>query len=544
MTVIAITASRTSPGATTLAAGLSLALTSKYERSLLIEADPAGGVLSLRFGLDVTPSLTTFGSDTRNGYANELVWKNTQDMRGVLCMPAPVDPRLARSWVERVTPMLKTHLRNLGAPAIVDLGWIAESGPSLGLAEAADVTLVVTRPHVAEVQALLFQVRQLQATGATVGLVTVGTTPNDPQEVASVAGIPLVAVLPDDPKCAAALRGAKFAPNKFRRSLLWRTISAMATSLVDEHQVTSRAIDTPIPVSEVEQKKTRVALVDEPPFGESQPIQHDPPAQGTAPTQPLPRPIQGRPETPTELVAPPAPIAPAAIAPAPQAPQPVQPAAELQPIQVSATAPIEVDALASVAPPPAYADLTPEALADQAPLPPVPAAPPVYAAPVAVPDQVPAGRPGFSERHGEALDPFGQSVHPDEIVVQTSGTVDVDLTIDPENFESTNDPNRIPDALIVLDSGERRRLNPDGAMLIGRHGDCEIVVTDSQVSRRHGRFTQTIQGWHYADLGSRNGSTLNGRPCTDAFLSPGDELFVGNARLIFQTLPTSERKSA
>ena len=101
MTVIAVTASRTSPGATSLATGLALALSSEYERSLLIEADAAGGVLALRFDLEVTPSLTTFGSDIRNGYTHDRVWRNTQDLRGARCMPAPVDPRLASSWVSK-----------------------------------------------------------------------------------------------------------------------------------------------------------------------------------------------------------------------------------------------------------------------------------------------------------------------------------------------------------------------------------------------------------------------------------------------------------
>lgn len=428
MTVIAVTSSRTSPGATSLATGLSLALSGDYERSLLIEADSAGGVLSLRFDLEVTPSLTTFGSDIRNGYTHDHVWRNTQDLRGTRCIPAPVDPRLARSWVERVTPQLVEQLPTIGAPVVIDLGWVGESGPSLALADAADVTLIVTRPEIAEVQALLFQVRQLQAVGATVGLVTVGTAPNDPQEVAAIAGIPLVAVLPDDAKVAAALRGAKFAPNKFRRSLLWRTICGIASTLVDPGVVLGRSDDSGL-----------VTIGDDVP-------------------------------------------------------------------------PVDVRS------PAAYAELTPEALAE-VPSSVDPGPPPVY-----VPEPLVAEQPVARAAVEDV---------PDEL--------DIDLTIDPDLYDETKQLHELPEAELVLSTGERCRLDSAGSTIIGRHGDCQIVIRDSQVSRRHGRLTRTISGWHYADLGSRNGSVLNGRPCTDALLSPGDELHIGNDRLTFQTIPTGAR---
>ena len=445
MSVIAVTSSRTSPGATSLATGLALALSSDYERSLLIEADPAGGVLSLRFDLDVTPSLTTFGSDTRNGYTHDLVWHNTQDLRGTRCIPGPVDPRLARSWVERITPMLVEHLPTLGAPAIIDLGWIAEDGPSLPLAAAADATLVVTRPEIAEVQALLFQVRQLQAAGATVGLVTIGTAPNDPQEVAAVAGVPLVAVLPDDAVVAAALRGAKFAPNKFRRSLLWRTIGGIAASLVDPGLMMSRSASDSVVI-------------------------------------------------------------------------------DLSTADISAATPSS------------YAELTPEALSAPSAL----DEPPIYN-PTPAPEPAPAlvepvAPPALAATEVPPRDLFDGDL--------TNDPVDLDPraadapTLDPNLFDETSRIVSQPAAELILDTGERRLLDYDNPTLIGRHGDCDIVLPDSQVSRRHGRLTRTVSGWHFADLGSRNGSVINGRPCTDAFLEPGDELYIGHGRLIFQTVPT------
>jgi len=251
MSVVAVTSSRTSPGATSLATGLAIALRHLANGALLIEADPAGGVLALRFDLAPAPSLTTFASDVRNAFSNDLVWANTQDLRGVHCMPAPVDPRLARSWIERVAPTLTHHIPHLGSPTVIDLGWVDEGGASAPLARAADTTLVVTSPDTAEVQALLFQIRRLQNQGANVELVTVGDTPNSPQEIAALAGVPLAAALPHDPRFAAALAGGKFSPSKFRRSLLWRTISGLAERLYDPQLVAERAAQGPVGKSEL-----------------------------------------------------------------------------------------------------------------------------------------------------------------------------------------------------------------------------------------------------------------------------------------------------
>ena len=116
MTVVAVTSSRTSPGATSLGIGLALAWQNQVERSLLIEADPAGGVLSLRFDLAAAPSLTTFASDVRNGYRDDLLWANTQDLRGVRCLPAPVDPRLLRDRGSNGSPQSSSTMRHTSAP--------------------------------------------------------------------------------------------------------------------------------------------------------------------------------------------------------------------------------------------------------------------------------------------------------------------------------------------------------------------------------------------------------------------------------------------
>jgi len=52
------------------------------------------------------------------------------------------------------------------------------------------------------------------------------------------------------------------------------------------------------------------------------------------------------------------------------------------------------------------------------------------------------------------------------------------------------------------------------AVIIGREPDCQVVVDDRQASRHHARILQTEDGYVLEDLGSKNGTYLNGQPLT------------------------------
>lgn len=500
MSVVAITSSRTSPGATTLAAGLAIAWSHQVERSLLIEADPAGGVLALRFDLAPAPSLTSFGSDVRNSYQSDLVWANTQELRGTRCIPAPVDPVLARSWIDRVTPTLVEELPHLGAPVVIDLGWVDHDGSSARLASAADTTLVVTRPDIAEIQALLFQVRRLQAMDTNVAIVTVGDSPNNPQEIARLAGVPLAAVLPDDPRVARALAGAEFKPTKFRRSMLWRMIGGLAEGLFDEQLLQQRSTSVTA-ASDFEAMRGSIEEL-----------------------------------SPEALLANPA---------IPSAP------VELQQTHASVAA----LAMPAPVPPPPSTQSVAAALATDLPaaVPPRPSAESVAAALASGPGLV-AQLPAPEAFTAPAPEPVALDVEPPAPTEVTPTIVVLGPPAESNRYPMTpaddqllhDETKRLHDQLtnsavasLVLPTGERQILG-DSAFTIGRHSECDIVLNDSQVSRRHGRLVQTTAGWHYADLGSRNGTEVNGQPCTDTALTTGDVLTIGRTDLTFQT--TSQRE--
>jgi DNA-binding response OmpR family regulator len=72
-------------------------------------------------------------------------------------------------------------------------------------------------------------------------------------------------------------------------------------------------------------------------------------------------------------------------------------------------------------------------------------------------------------------------------------------------------------------------------VLIGRGGDCDIVVADRQVSRHHARVRRSAAGYVVEDLGSKNGTHLNGRAIQDAaMLQDGDVIQVAlAAKLVY-----------
>jgi len=83
--------------------------------------------------------------------------------------------------------------------------------------------------------------------------------------------------------------------------------------------------------------------------------------------------------------------------------------------------------------------------------------------------------------------------------------------------------------------GRSRRVVVDGGSLtIGRATDNDLVALDSRVSRHHGRIAGRRGTLVYADLGSTNGSRVNGVPVTEVVLGVGDRLEVGDTALVVE----------
>ena len=73
--------------------------------------------------------------------------------------------------------------------------------------------------------------------------------------------------------------------------------------------------------------------------------------------------------------------------------------------------------------------------------------------------------------------------------------------------------------------------------LLGRDVSNEIILGDSEISRQHSRLTRTPGGYVLEDLGSTNGTFVNGeRLMAPRVLNPGDLIALGeNVTLTFDT---------
>jgi cytochrome P450/NADPH-cytochrome P450 reductase len=70
---------------------------------------------------------------------------------------------------------------------------------------------------------------------------------------------------------------------------------------------------------------------------------------------------------------------------------------------------------------------------------------------------------------------------------------------------------------------------PTGTLRIGRAEDNDIVVADPAVSRHHAELRNVGGQYHLVDLGSNNGTFVNGERITAAPLSPGDVVVIGTS---------------
>ena len=90
------------------------------------------------------------------------------------------------------------------------------------------------------------------------------------------------------------------------------------------------------------------------------------------------------------------------------------------------------------------------------------------------------------------------------------------------------------DSRVLLVSDDKRTVVTGDPFVIGRSRECDLVLDDPNVSRRHAELRREDDGWAVRDLGSTNGIKLNGHRSRGGPLSPGDEITLGLSRLTFE----------
>jgi hypothetical protein len=148
-----------------------------------------------------------------------------------------------------------------------------------------------------------------------------------------------------------------------------------------------------------------------------------------------------------------------------------------------------------------------------APRMPEPDFPPVAAPPVPTPPIVPPVLPPL----------------PDDV---PAGSTMV-YAADPEPEPEPPPAQRTRELALLMWDGRDLTLDK-GVTVIGRSSGCDIVLDDPNVSRRHAEVRRLGEGYSLVDLGSTNGTEVNGQRVGETSLMNGDVIGVGTTRLTFE----------
>jgi hypothetical protein len=121
------------------------------------------------------------------------------------------------------------------------------------------------------------------------------------------------------------------------------------------------------------------------------------------------------------------------------------------------------------------------------------------------------------------------------------GPVHVELAVDDSlgpgevvvESEMLEAPGGVAVGSLVLPDGRRIPLGED-PVSIGRLQECDIPVADPNVSRRHAEIRRVGNDFVAVDLGSTNGTRVNGLNVKERRLNDGDEITVGATRIRFE----------
>jgi signal transduction histidine kinase len=92
----------------------------------------------------------------------------------------------------------------------------------------------------------------------------------------------------------------------------------------------------------------------------------------------------------------------------------------------------------------------------------------------------------------------------------------------------------VPRLIVIRGVDEGKQFELTGtSVTVGRHSANAVSLHDTQVSRRHLEVRAGPQGYELRDLGSGNGTLLNGQPVQSAALRSGDTISLGQTLLMF-----------
>jgi hypothetical protein len=198
MRTVAIASAKGAPGVTTTA----LLLASRIEGAVVVEADPDGSSLAVRYGLGREPGLTTLAAATSR---DSEVWReHAQDAGGVAVLVGPDAAGTAGSLWKMAGDTIAARLARADGVAVVDVGRYRGPAPML---RVADLVLVAVNPVADQLVALSHRMSELRSTtSGDISVLLVGAGPYTALNVEADLGVDVIAHLPHDPTAAETLR--------------------------------------------------------------------------------------------------------------------------------------------------------------------------------------------------------------------------------------------------------------------------------------------------------------------------------------------------
>lgn len=235
--LVAVLSLKGSPGVTTFG----VALAARWPQAVLVEADPAGGDIAMRFSLAAVPGLVSLAAAARGGGDHTLLMRHTQVLPGdVPVVSAPPDADRARAALVSLAAdevsygALRQAATVLGTTVIADCGRIDTGSPAMPLVRAADAMLVVTGSRADELAHLARRLPEIGRWSSRPALLLAGRG-HSIADVARELRVTPIGRIPWDPKGAAVLTGQQAVLRWYRsgpqRSALGQTAHDVAIYL-------------------------------------------------------------------------------------------------------------------------------------------------------------------------------------------------------------------------------------------------------------------------------------------------------------------------
>lgn len=227
MSLVVIASLHGSPGATSLAVGLSACLPS----AALVEADPSGGVLAARCGLGREPGLITLAADREARWADGIRVHAQTLASGVPVLPCSESADHTSSLLRVAGDNIASRLDEAGGTFVVDVGRLGLDGVAHAMLERAGIFLLVSHPTADALAVLAARLPSLRQYRPRV--VLVGDRPYTAADVSTGLDVEVAATVAIDAKAVDAMWSG-LGQRALARSAFARSVAALADDLTFE----------------------------------------------------------------------------------------------------------------------------------------------------------------------------------------------------------------------------------------------------------------------------------------------------------------------